>query len=330
MKILRLLASTVLLATAGTLFADPYEALDPVTGIYEGSWKTKSGQGDVVSQIRPLGDGAYDGFVLLKQGDKTVAVIKVATPKSATPGPLALAGKSAGNKSDPLAAGQIDAKINGSHLDGSIGGDLGDGTFSAKKVVKKSRTLGAKPPKGAIVMDQSKWSNFQWKVNADGSWQVEKSGLDTTEKLTDFQLHVEFRTPLMATSQGQARGNSGVYLQSVYEVQVLDSFGLYPLQINDCGSIYGVKTAAGNACLPPTQWQTYDITYHHGDGTAANPPVITIKHNGQVTIDNAKVPADKVGKGGGGGNVNGGFLMLQNHGNPVQFRNIWAQPLKNK
>jgi hypothetical protein len=176
-------------------------------------------------------------------------------------------------------------------------------------------------------MDQSKWNNFQWLVNPDGSWQVQKGGLETKEKLADFQLHVEFRTPLMAKSQGQARGNSGVYLQSIYEVQVLDSFGLYPLQINDCGSIYGVKTAPGNACLPPTQWQTYDITYRHGDGTAANPPVITIKHNGQVTIDNAKVPADKIGKGGGGGIPNSGFLMLQNHGNPVQFRNIWAVSL---
>ena len=73
MKILRLLASTVLLATTGILLAEPYEALDPITGIYEGSWKTKSGKGDIVSQIRPLGDGAYDGFVLLKQGAKTVA-----------------------------------------------------------------------------------------------------------------------------------------------------------------------------------------------------------------------------------------------------------------
>ena len=327
MKMLHLLATALVFATVGSLLADPYEALDPITGSYEGSWKTKSGKGDVVSQIRPLGDGAYDGFVLLKQGEKTVAVIKVASTKPAMEGSLSLAGKSGGNKTESLAAGQIEAKIDHKKFTGSIGGDLGEGTITAKKVVKKSKTLGAKPPKGAVVMDQGKWNNFQWLVNPDGSWQVQKGGLETKEKLTDFQLHVEFRTPLMAKSQGQGRGNSGVYLQSIYEVQVLDSFGLYPLQINDCGSVYGVRTAPGNACLPPTQWQTYDITYRPGDGTAANPPMITIKHNGQVTIDNAKVPADKIGKGGGGGIPNSGFLMLQNHGNPVQFRNIWAVSL---
>ncbi len=328
MKLSALIASAALLVAAGTALADPYEALDPVTGIYEGSWKTKSGKGDLVSQIRPLGDGVYDGFVLLKQGGKTVAVCKVASTKPATQGSLVLNGMSSGSKANSLMGGQINASLSGKRFTGGLAGEIGEGTFKAKKVDKKSKTLGAKPPKGAIVMDQSKWRNFHWQVNPDGSWQVQKDNLNTTEKLVDFQLHVEFRTPLMAKSKEQGRGNSGVYLQSVYEVQVLDSFGLYPLQINDCGSIYGVKTAPGNACLPPTQWQTYDITYEHGDGTAANPPIITVKHNGQVTIDHAKVPADKIGQGGGGGNPNGGFLMLQNHGNPVQYRNIWAVSLQ--
>ena len=131
----------------------------------------------------------------------------------------------------------------------------------------------------------------------------------------------------MPKARGQARGNSGVYLQSVYEIQVLDSFGLHPMQINDCSSVYGVKTAQVNACMPPLQWQTYDLTYHEGDGTAEKPPRITVIHNGVAVVDNAPVPTPLIGKGGGGGVNNGGFLMLQDHGDPVQYRNIWVLPI---
>jgi hypothetical protein len=128
----------------------------------------------------------------------------------------------------------------------------------------------------------------------------------------------------MPVEQGQARGNSGVYLQGKYEVQVLDSFGIYPLKDNDCGGIYRVQAPSVNACLPPMQWQTFDITYV--DGTDDRFPRITIEHNGIKIIDRADVPPALVEKGTGGGENKSGFLMLQNHGNPVEFRNIWALP----
>ena len=129
----------------------------------------------------------------------------------------------------------------------------------------------------------------------------------------------------MPEATGQARGNSGVYLQGKYEVQVLDSFGLWPLQDNDCGGIYSIKAPIGNACLPPGEWQTYDITFLEANPTRT--PRIIVELNGLKIIDRAEVPANLVANGTGGGEPKAGFLMLQDHGNPVEFRNIWAQPI---
>jgi hypothetical protein len=151
--------------------------------------------------------------------------------------------------------------------------------------------------------------------------QVGKGNIRVKEKLTDFRLHLEFRTPYMPAATGQARGNSGVYLQGRYEVQVLDSFGLYPLRDDDCAGIYRVQAAQLNACLPPMEWQTYDITYS-SDG-----PTITVVHNGLTVLDRVKIPA-AIAQRRGGGDPNAGFLLLQDHGNAVQYRNIWAEPIK--
>jgi len=96
---------------------------------------------------------------------------------------------------------------------------------------------------------------------------------------------------------------------------VLDSFGLYPLKDNDCGGIYSTQAPRLNACLPPMEWQTYDITF------SSEGPEITVVHNGITVVERAKV-------GGTGGGEGSGFLLLQDHGNPVQYRNIWAEPLR--
>jgi hypothetical protein len=131
---------------------------------------------------------------------------------------------------------------------------------------------------------------------------------------------LEFRTPYMPEALGQARGNSGVYLQNKYEVQILDSFGLFPLQSNDCGAIYSVVAPAINACLPPLQWQTYDITYV--EGNASRQPSITVELNGVKILDRVRPGNSTAPKT----ETHNGFLKLQDHGNPVEFRNIWAEP----
>ena len=152
------------------------------------------------------------------------------------------------------------------------------------------------------------------------------SGGDITakEKLTNYKLHVEFKTPFMPEAEGQGRGNSGVYLQNKYEVQVLDSFGLFPLKDNDCGAIYTVRAPAGNACLPPGVWQTYDITYV--EKSEGNLPSVTVVQNGMTVMEKEQIPASVVAKGTGGAVMTGGFLRLQDHGNPVEYRNIWVEP----
>src|SRR5437773_4509980 len=130
------------------------------------------------------------------------------------------------------------------------------------------------PPKDSIVLfdgkDTSHWVHrgdgrpCEWKVLSDGSLEVNpgKGDIDTKESYGDFKLHVEFWVPnLPPEVKGQGRGNSGVYLQQRYEIQVLDSYGLKS-DTGDCGAIYGQKAPDVNACKPPEKWQSYDITFH--------------------------------------------------------------------
>ncbi|MDP7566215.1 MAG: DUF1080 domain-containing protein [Candidatus Marinimicrobia bacterium] len=151
------------------------------------------------------------------------------------------------------------------------------------------------------------------------------SGMITRQKFTNFTLHIEFRLPFMPNSKGQGRGNSGVYLQGRYEVQVLDSYGLEGKD-NECGGIYKVGAPAVNMCAPPMQWQSYDIDFTaptFGElGEKITDARVTVNHNGVIIHNNAAVPKPT------GGAVDlrtdkPGVLMLQDHGNPVQYRNIW-------
>jgi hypothetical protein len=138
-------------------------------------------------------------------------------------------------------------------------------------------------------------------------------------------LHIEFMLPFMPKAQGQARGNSGVYLQGRYEVQVLDSFGLEGKD-NECGGIYEVKAPDANMCYPPLVWQTYDIKFTAARFDAAGKKTanarMTVFHNGTKIHDNVEVPkATRAAPNAEGPEP--GFLHLQDHGCPVRYRNIW-------
>jgi hypothetical protein len=145
-----------------------------------------------------------------------------------------------------------------------------------------------------------------------------------------FKLHVEFRVPYMPDARGQARGNSGVYVQGRYEVQILDSYGLKS-KADDCGAIYGIAAPSVNACKAPTVWQSYDIDFHSPlceGGKKVAPARITVWHNSVKIHDDVKITKDNTTAGLGGDPCTLGPIMLQDHGNPVQFRNIWLLPLK--
>jgi hypothetical protein len=194
-----------------------------------------------------------------------------------------------------------------------------------KKVERKSPTLGARPPKNAIVLFDGSHTEA-W----ENGILVEKNLLGATsvsskQKFGDHLLHIEFRTPFMPTARGQGRGNSGVYVQSRYECQVLDSFGLEG-EDNECGGIYSIARPAVNMCFPPLSWQTYDIDFiaarYDKNGNKTNNARVTIKHNGVIIFNDIELTHGTPGRHPEGPEPDSVFL--QNHGNPVVFRNIWV------
>jgi hypothetical protein len=201
-----------------------------------------------------------------------------------------------------------------------------DGKEVAKltRHMRKSPTLGAKAPSGATVLfDGTTADHFKNGKLVEGSL-LGATNCQSTKTFGDHSLHIEFRTPFMPYARGQARGNSGVYIQSRYELQVLDSFGLDGKN-NECGGIYTIAEPKVNMCYPPLSWQTYDIDYtaaKYEDGKKVKNARVTIKHNGVVIHDDLELPKGTPGKDPEGEQPLG--LFLQDHGNPVAFRNIWV------
>jgi hypothetical protein len=194
------------------------------------------------------------------------------------------------------------------------------------------------PPSDAIVLfdgkDLSAWRDAQggparWEVR-DGMMIVNGTGnIFTKQEFGACQLHVEWCAPPPEGQTGQARGNSGVYLQGRYEVQILDSYQNKTYPNGQAGALYGVFPPLVNACRKPGEWQVYDIIFRPplpGPAGEIIPGSLTVLHNGlliqhEVPVKTATTAAAFSGP------VAKGPLMLQDHGNPVRFRNIWIRPL---
>jgi hypothetical protein len=202
-------------------------------------------------------------------------------------------------------------------------------------------------PSDAIVLfdgkDLSAWESVrtkgaaEWTVNGDGTFTVNKQNGDiqTKEVFEDFQLHVEWCVPVTITGESQARGNSGIYLQGKYEVQVLDNYINETYANGQAGSIYKQSRPLVNAMRKPGEWNVYDIIYRapvfKNDGTYRTPPQVTVLHNGVVVQNNTTILGTtdyvgfpKVEKHGAGP------ILLQSHGDPsepISFRNIWIRKL---
>ena len=340
-----LLALPLLLASCGGFMkVDPLvEAQESITGAdlfmgdWQGKWQLDDGSdgGSLVAQVIAMGKGKYRAVVLpeFDTGADPIAVLndEIEDDKATFTGQA--------DSED----GQLDIKgaIEAGKFSGTFQGQTATGTFELSRVFRVSPTLCAKPPSGAIVLLKGKKSMKQWehtpsKKNPTGGavqWNLLKGGIMevkpgtgnivTKKKFTDFELHVEFRLPFMPERRGQGRANSGVYLQGRYEVQVLDSYGLEGLD-NECGGIYKIGRPDVNMCAPPMQWQTYDITFHapkNGD-----PATATVVHNGVTIHDELVLPGPTGGALGRNVNEPGG-IYLQDHSNPMQFRNIWLVEL---
>ncbi len=199
----------------------------------------------------------------------------------------------------------------------------------------------AKPARPQVTLFDGK-SLAQW-IHPDGqaaNWQVGngfmtvgKGNIRTKQEFAgDHEVHVEFLiTQPPPNARGQGRGNSGVYIQGRYEVQILDSYGIARPTVQDCGAVYGQHAPEVNGCKPPGQWQTFDITFRAPKfapgGTMTQKPRISVLHNGFAVINNVEI--DKAGGLALDNDMSKpGPLLLQDHGQPVLFRNIWVRPLE--
>lgn len=196
------------------------------------------------------------------------------------------------------------------------------------KVLRESATLGLKPPAGAVVLfDGTAADKFKGGRMSDDKLLME--GATSKQAFGSYKLHLEFLLSYMPQARGQQRANSGCYHQGRYEVQILDSFGLEGKD-NECGGIYEIAPPKINMCFPPLSWQTYDAEFHaaeyNDDGKKTKNAWVTVKHNDVVIHEKQDLPrgtrAAPVKEG-----PDAGPLFLQNHGNPIRYRNIWVLPI---
>lgn len=208
-------------------------------------------------------------------------------------------------------------------------------------VVTPGKTHGA-PPSDAIILfdgtDLSQWKSVnggsaKWKVQNDYMEVVPKTG--DIQTLLDFgscQLHIEWRTSDVIKGEKQGRSNSGVFLMGKYEVQVLDNFENPTYADGHAGAVYGQNPPLVNVCKKPGQWQSYDIIFHAPSFNGNNllkPATITVLHNGVLVQDHWEIQGTTFHK------IRAHYephadklpLKLQDHGNPMRFRNIWIRPL---
>ncbi|MHC4741168.1 MAG: 3-keto-disaccharide hydrolase [Planctomycetota bacterium] len=306
--------------------------LDPAMGDWQGTWQLSDGSdtGPLVAQVIAKGKGEYQAkfFEVFDTRAEPIGILVGQIDKLA-----GLAYHSEINF-------DVQAKVEDGKLTGTFKGrdaDV-DGAFSLTRVFRVSPTMGAEPPpKGAVVLfsgkekDLKKWKRHgakededdtvKWEI-VDGAMRVTKGGgnIITRKEFENVSVHLEFRTPFMPEARGQGRGNSGVYLQGKYEVQVLDSYALEG-KSNECGGIYGVKAPKVNMCAPPGQWQTYDITFRAA--TATSPATLTVLHNNVSIHHQTPVGGTTTAGVKGKKATDPGGLYLQDHGNPVEYRNIW-------
>ena len=201
----------------------------------------------------------------------------------------------------------------------------------------------AAPPSDAIFLfdgkDSSHWRDERtggdapWAID-DGTMVSAKDNIVTTNQFGDMQLHLEFREPTPAKGEGQERGNSGVFLMGLYEIQVLDCYQNPTYVDGATGAIYGQHPPLANACRPPGEWQTYDIIFevpHFGaNGKVTTPGYVTVIHNGVVVQNHQSIRGDTGWRSLGQYTPHGqtGPLALQFHNNAVTFRNIWVRPIR--
>jgi hypothetical protein len=310
----------------------PALAEEPASDPFLGDWQ---GEG-LAAQVIPRGGGMYQ-INLLPEFDTRCE-------------PLAVVEARADGDVVRFAEDGWTGELKGERFTGTRPSEGKPAAFQLKHVVRQSPRLGAKPPKGAVVLFDG--SNFDhWQVRGSENpaepiaWELcddfmrvaptdgaegPKQSIVTRKAFSDFRLHLEFRLPLMADKTGQARANGGLVFEDYkwYEVQILDSYGLEGLD-NECGGIYKVAAPAVNMCRPPLMWQTYDVEYHASKydeaGGCVRQARISVSHNGKPIHTDVALPPGEPKKRPAAVVV--GRILLHYHHNPIEYRNIWLVEL---
>lgn len=232
-------------------------------------------------------------------------------------------------------------------IDGIMVHETDPAKQSFPPVITPGDTCGSAPSDAVVLFDGSEesfkgWSDTKGRktkwILKDGVMEpTEKSGMiQTKEKFGSCQLHVEWATPVNVKGDGQGRGNSGVFLMGTYEVQVLDNYMNITYADGQAGAVYGRNKPLVNACLKPGQWQSYDIIFHRPifdkDGKVVKRATFTVLHNGVLVQDHYALTG---GTGWRGSHSISRYsahddklpIKLQDHGNPVRFRNVWVREL---
>lgn len=211
---------------------------------------------------------------------------------------------------------------------GSITVESDGRTTALPRVERRSPTLGAKPPEGAVALFDGTSAEHWENAEMENGLLVANNTM-SKKSFGDCTIHLEFRTPYKPRARGQKRGNSGVYYGGRWETQILDSFGLEG-RMNECGGIYSIAAPRLNMCLPPLTWQTYDVELTNArfddEGKRTAWPRISLKLNGVTIHDDVELAKDGTTAHPVKGPLKPGGMpiFLQDHQNPVHFRNIWV------
>jgi hypothetical protein len=209
------------------------------------------------------------------------------------------------------------------------------------KKITAGTSAGEAPSDAIILFSGKDLSNWTTQSGGDAKWEVKDGAMTvvkgtgdikTKQSFGDMQLHIEYREPTPAEGESQHRGNSGIFLQDRYEIQVLDSYENETYVNGQAGAIYKQHIPLVNACRKPGEWQAFDVIYtgprFSDNGRAIIPAYVTVLHNGVIIQNHVQIAGTTENQGMPSYKVHGKApIHLQDHGNPVSFRNIWVREL---